>query len=96
MFDATGTSTQAGTGSTGQNLNLASANTPESTSMGNAAVTEVTLGNRIGMVRVGAAGQDEINFRDELVLSQNSSIAISVTTTANSIVNVAINGFFSK
>ncbi len=94
VFDATGTSTQAGTGSTGQNLNLGSGNTPDSSSMGNAAVTATTLGNRIGLVRVGTDETHELNYANELIMTQNASIAVSVTTTAASVINVSLHGYF--
>ena len=94
VFNATGTSTQAGTTSTGQNLNLGSGNTPESSSMGNAAVTQVTLGNRLGSIRVPALSQGAMDFGDELILNQNDSIAISLTSTTATIINSTVRGYF--
>ena len=96
VFDATGTSTQAGTGSTGQNLNLSSSKTPESTSMGNAAVTAVTLGNRIGIVRVPELDTHEITFDDELILGQNASITVTYTGTGASVIHASLHGYFDK
>jgi len=37
----------------------------------------------------------EINFNDELILTQNASIAITYTGTGASIINAEIHGYFA-
>lgn len=96
VFDVSDSTTPGGATSSGQNLNLASGIVPDSSSIGNAAVTALTLGDRIGLIRIGASDSKEFLFADELILGQNDAIAVTFTidTTSPGNVNAMIRGYY--
>jgi hypothetical protein len=93
LYEVSGTA--AGTTLTGVNLNLKSSNTADVTSFGNAAVTGLTLGNKIEVVSAPDDTTVALNVQDALILGFNNAIAIEFTGSAGN-VNCVISGFFEE
>lgn len=91
MFNVSGTA--SGTSITAQNLNLTSNKAASATSLGDAAVTGITLGGRITMARVGAIGSSDLNMENVLILGFGDAIAIRYTGTSG-IVDSVVRGFY--
>ena len=73
------TGTPAGTVVTPKNSNLTSSNDADATSYGNAAVTGLTIGDRMVMRRVSATKNDCIQSGVSIILGQGDAIAVTYT-----------------
>ena len=93
VFEVTGTA--SGTAITGKNLNLSSGSVADATSYGNNAVTGITIGDRITLVRVPANGVHDLNFENALILGFNDAIAVTYTGSTG-IADIAIRAFFEE
>lgn len=93
LFEVTGTA--SGTTITGKNLNLTSGNVAAATALGNAAVTGITIGDRISLVRTPAATSKSFPVDSAIVLGLNDAIAITFTGTGG-IVDVSVLGYFES
>ena len=91
IYEVTGTA--AGTPITGKNTNLTSSNVAVATAFGDAAVTGLTLGDRIDLARTSANGRVDIKLADILIMGFNNAIAAQYTGSTG-IVDVAITGFY--
>jgi len=77
------TGTAAGSSAlTPVNLNKASSNDADAVARGDGAITGLTDAGDLMLVRIGAAGHDELNFSEALRLGQNDAIAIECETNA--------------
>ena len=96
VFNVSNSTAPAGTTSTGQNLNLGSNLLPESSSLGNVAVTGLTIGERLGLHRTDANGDAELIYDDEMILGSNNAITVTYTQTTggSGLVNVMIRGYY--
>jgi hypothetical protein len=77
LFQVTGTA--AGTVITGKNINLSSSNAADASGYGDASVTGLTIGDRIGLVRTPANTHCKIDLQDSLILGLNDAIAVTYT-----------------
>lgn len=85
--------TAAGTTVTGKNLNLRSGNVADSTALGNASVTGLTIGNTMD-ISAGVAGESHrIDLNGTVILGLNDAIAITFTGTNGTATAVAF-GYF--
>lgn len=91
LFEVTGTA--SGTSITGKNTNLTSSNVAAAEAFGEAAVTGITLGDRIDLMRLNAGNRSDMNLQDVLILGFNSAIALEYTG-ATGLVDVIITGYF--
>lgn len=91
VFEVSGTA--SGTTITGKNTNLSSGNVADCTSLGNAAVTGISIGDRITLVRGAANSSHTINLENTLILGFGDAIAVTYTGSSG-IADIAIRGFF--
>ena len=91
LFQVTGTA--SGTPITGKNTNLTSSNVAAVESFGEAAVTGLTLGDRIDLARLGANGRTDMNLEDILILGFNSAVALEYTGSTG-LVDIIVTGYF--
>ena len=87
------TGTVGGTVITGANSNLTSGNVADATSYGDAAVTGLTIGNRIDLARIPANGRATMELNDVLILGQNNAITVTYTGST-SIVDLIVTGYY--
>lgn len=88
------TGTGSGTTVTPKNLNLSSGRTADATSLGNASVTGLTIGDTISIRRVAAGDNTEFkDIAESLILGFGDAIAITyVGSTGN--VECIVHGYF--
>jgi hypothetical protein len=91
LYQATGTA--SGTSITGVNTNLTSGNAADAIAYGEAAVTGITLGNRIDIARTAANGRTAMKLDDVLVLGLNDAIAVEYTGSTG-LVDLIITGYY--
>lgn len=91
LYTATGTA--GGTSITGVNTNLTSSVVADATAYGEAAVTGLTLGDRIDLARTAANGRANMELQDILILGLNDAIAVEYTGSTG-LVDLIITGYF--
>jgi len=87
IFEVT-SGTAAGTGVTGQNLNLGSGKSADATAFGNASVTGSLSGNVLLYESVAANTGALLDLKGSLVLGQDDEIAITASATGTVYVTV--------
>ncbi len=92
IYQVTGTA--SGTSITGKNTNLISGNAADATALGDAAVTGITIGDRVSIIRVPANDSKLIDFKDTLVLGLNDAIAITYTAGSGNTIDATIVGYY--
>lgn len=93
LFEVTGTA--SGTTITGKNTNLTSGKTAEATALGNAAVTGITIGDRIDIIRLAATSNGKLELNNTLILGLNDAIAITYTGNAGN-VEASVLGYYDS
>jgi hypothetical protein len=91
LYEVTGTA--AGTTLTGKNTNLGSAAAADAAAFGDAAVTGLTLGDRIALARTPATTSYELDLHDTVILGLNDAVAIQYTGSTG-IVDIAALGYY--
>ena len=91
IFECTGTA--GGTPITGKNINLSSNNEADATSYGNASVTGLVIGDRIGLTRTAATSSNIIIQNGALQLSFNDAICVTYTGSTG-IVDCVVRAYF--
>jgi hypothetical protein len=91
LYVATGT--PGGTTITGANVNLTSNNVADVAAYGEAAVTGLTLGSRLSIVRTAANGSGTMDLQDILILGFDTAITLEYTGSTG-LVDVSIEGYF--
>jgi hypothetical protein len=92
VYTATGTA--AGTSITGRNTNRTSGNTADVTSLGDAAVTGLTIGDRLSITRVPANDSKVLDLKDAIILGLDDAITITYTAGAGNTVDATILGYY--
>jgi hypothetical protein len=91
MYEVSGTA--AGTSLTPKNTNLGDAGAADAVSFGEAAVTGLTLGDRIALARTPANSAREVNLNDVVILGLNDAVAIQYTGSTG-IVDALVIGYY--
>lgn len=91
LYEVSGTA--AGTALTGKNTNLGSAAVADATAFGEAAVTGLTLGDRIALVRTPANTTHEVDLHDVVILGLNDAVAIQYTGSTG-VVDAFVIGYY--
>lgn len=93
VFQVTGTA--SGTTITGTNTNLTSSLDADATSYGDAAVTGLTIGDRVHFRRVGANDSKAIDTQDAVILGLNDAIAVTYTGSTG-VADIEIMGYYKN
>lgn len=93
LFEVTGT--PAGTVITGKNNNLSSNFVAEATAYGNASVTGLTVGDRIGLVRTQAGEHKTLQLQSALILGFQDAIALTYTGSTG-VTDCYLQGFYQR
>lgn len=91
LYEVSGTA--SGTSITGKNMNLKSGNIADVTSLGDAAVTGITLGDKIDIISGIDDATSRVVLPSKLILGFNNAIAISFAGS-NGTVSAVVHGFF--